>query len=103
ARTAPAATRLTTRTTIHCGGPLCLHSGVSRGSLIVRTATPEIVAMTPRYTPTEPIQPVVPTRYWAMVGAKDPPKIAPMAYEMETPNSRVRDGNISEYIADCGP
>ena len=38
-----------------------------------------------------------------MVGAKAPPRIAPIAYEMETPEKRIEAGNSSAYSAACGP
>jgi galactokinase/mevalonate kinase-like predicted kinase len=38
-----------------------------------------------------------------MVGANAPPTMAPIAYEIETPENRMDAGNSSEYRAAYGP
>ena len=59
--------------------------------------------MPARYHVTETVEPVACTSACAMVGAKAPPTIAPMAYEIETPENRMDAGNSSLYRAACGP
>ena len=59
--------------------------------------------MPARYHVTDTVEPVACTSAVAMVGAKAPPRIAPIAYEIETPEKRMDAGNSSEYSAACGP
>ena len=59
--------------------------------------------MPARYMVTDVVVPVACTRAVAMVGANAPPRIDPIAYEMETPENRIDAGNSSAYSAACGP
>ena len=56
-----------------------------------------------RYHVTESVEPVDWTIHWAIVGANAPPRIAPIAYEIETPEKRMDAGNSSVYSAAWGP
>ena len=49
------------------------------------------------------VDPVAATSAAAIVGANAPPRIAPIAYEIDTPEKRMDAGNSSEYSAACGP
>ncbi len=51
--------------------------------------------MPARYQVTPVVEPVACTIACAIVGAKAPPRIAPIAYEMETPEKRMDAGNSS--------
>ena len=72
----------------------------SRSSSVATRPTTVIPA---RYHVTDIVVPVTFTSASAIVGAKAPPRIAPMAYEIETPEKRMDAGNSSAYSAACGP
>ncbi len=62
-----------------------------------------ITVMPARYHVTDIVVPVACTSAVAMVGANAPPAIAPIAYEIDTPEKRMLAGNSSVYSAACGP
>ena len=59
--------------------------------------------MPARYHVTDQVEPVACTSAVAIVGANAPPMIAPIAYEIDTPEKRMDAGKSSEYSAACGP
>jgi hypothetical protein len=66
-------------------------------------ASRPITVMPARYHVMPVVDPVAWKIAWAISGENAPPRIAPSAYEIETPENRMDAGNSSDYSAACGP